>query len=254
MDLRERSPCILSSKAAWSWRCFLVYASKLGPITSPVEDLKADRYVTLLRRSGKLYGIDSICFHAGGPLGIGDIEDVNGNPCLVCPWHYYKVDMATGDKYYQQVKFENGKMVPGGWASNGIKQRAHTVTEVDGSLYLQVSSQPIKVDSDQYAGNEACGERVIKAGGHVQQPGPNTPCFHVGGDGKKLPPSGAIMKAARLTAQKSPLSAQGKAEQPSSPPVSQISQRGSATECDGEGGSRDNLHGRRPEGDEDSTQ
>eukprot|EP00983_Pelagomonas_calceolata_P052996 1143103-Pelagomonas_calceolata.AAC.3 len=22
--------------------------------------------------------------------GIGDIEDVNGNPCLVCPWHYYK--------------------------------------------------------------------------------------------------------------------------------------------------------------------
>ncbi len=23
--------------------------------------------------------------------GIGDIEDVNGNACLVCPWHFYKV-------------------------------------------------------------------------------------------------------------------------------------------------------------------
>ena len=23
--------------------------------------------------------------------GIGDIEEVDGRPCLVCPWHYYKV-------------------------------------------------------------------------------------------------------------------------------------------------------------------
>lgn len=27
-----------------------------------------------------------------------------------------QIDMASGDKYYQQVKFENGKMVPGEWA------------------------------------------------------------------------------------------------------------------------------------------
>jgi hypothetical protein len=25
------------------------------------------------------------------PQGIGDIEEVNGRACLVCPWHYYKV-------------------------------------------------------------------------------------------------------------------------------------------------------------------
>lgn len=48
--------------------------------------------------------------------GIGDIEDVNGRACIVCPWHYYKIDVETGDKYYQQVKFVNGKMVEGDWA------------------------------------------------------------------------------------------------------------------------------------------
>lgn len=107
------------------------------------------RYVTVVRRNGQLYAIDSVCFHAGGPLvrsarprsssrnapntapfatvpralrkhypsracsrareavrgrgtemygyvcdcvqGLGDIEEVNGRACLVCPWHYYKV-------------------------------------------------------------------------------------------------------------------------------------------------------------------
>mmetsp|Transcript_26510 Transcript_26510/g.71676 ORF Transcript_26510/g.71676 Transcript_26510/m.71676 type:complete len:161 (-) Transcript_26510:729-1211(-) len=159
--------------------------------------------------------------------------------------------MATGDKYYQQVKFENGKMVPGGWATNGIKQRVHTVTEVDGSLYLEVSLQPVKVDSDQYASNEACGERVMKAGGHVKQPGPNAPCLHVGGDGKRLPPSGAIMKAARLAARKSPLqSAQEKKEEPLGTPLAQTCQRVLATVCDGGSGSGEDEHGRGPEDDE----
>ena len=25
------------------------------------------------------------------PLTVGDIEDVNGHPCVLCPWHHYKV-------------------------------------------------------------------------------------------------------------------------------------------------------------------
>jgi hypothetical protein len=50
--------------------------------------------------------------------------------------------MATGDKYYQQVVFQNGKMLPGGWASNGIKQRAHHVEEHEGGLWIELSTQP----------------------------------------------------------------------------------------------------------------
>lgn len=35
---------------------------------------------------------------AGGPLALGDIEDVNGHTCLVCPWHYYVVALENGEK------------------------------------------------------------------------------------------------------------------------------------------------------------
>lgn len=69
----------------------------------------------MLRLQGVLHAIDSVCFHAGGPLGIGEIEDLNGKSCIVCPWHHYKIDLTSGDKYYQAGVWENGKMKPGEW-------------------------------------------------------------------------------------------------------------------------------------------
>lgn len=74
------------------------------------------RYVTLLRHNGQLACIVSICFHAGGPLGVGDIEDVGGRPCLSCPWHYYKVgsagaaDAATGVSAHAQGQHNNSNV------------------------------------------------------------------------------------------------------------------------------------------------
>lgn len=55
------------------------------------------RTVTVLKHNGKVYAIDTACFHQGGPLGTeGDIEDINGVACLHCPWHGFKVeDMAV---------------------------------------------------------------------------------------------------------------------------------------------------------------
>lgn len=32
----------------------------------------------------------------GGNLWEGDIEDVGGNPCVVCPLHRYRISLATG--------------------------------------------------------------------------------------------------------------------------------------------------------------
>lgn len=152
------------------------------------------RYITVLRLDGALRCIDSICFHAGGPLGIGDIEDVNGNKCLVCPWHFYKIDVATGDKYYQGVQFVNGKMVSGDWKSNGVKQRVHPVSEVDGKIYVELSTAgpdgqaPGPIDSDEYACNAPCGDRVLNSA-----PSANKVRVHsVGADGKK--PSGHVLR------------------------------------------------------------
>jgi hypothetical protein len=46
------------------------------------------RLVTVFRRSGKLSAIDAVCHHAGGPMTLGpvfDIEDL-GLAVVACPW------------------------------------------------------------------------------------------------------------------------------------------------------------------------
>lgn len=50
------------------------------------------RSVTLLWHGGKMYCVDSLCSHMGGPLSEGDIEDMpDGTACIKCPWHSFKV-------------------------------------------------------------------------------------------------------------------------------------------------------------------
>ena len=50
------------------------------------------RSITFLRHNGKVHAVDSNCYHMGGPLGEGDIEELaSGHLCITCPWHKYKV-------------------------------------------------------------------------------------------------------------------------------------------------------------------
>jgi nitrite reductase/ring-hydroxylating ferredoxin subunit len=51
------------------------------------------RSVTLLRHGEKVYCVDTLCSHMGGPLGqSGDIEDTpDGSACIRCPWHSFRV-------------------------------------------------------------------------------------------------------------------------------------------------------------------
>src|SRR5271165_6577553 len=46
----------------------------------------------LAKLNGKLCALDNECPHHGGPLGEGEIEDGK----VVCPWHAYAFDLATG--------------------------------------------------------------------------------------------------------------------------------------------------------------
>ena len=68
----------------------------------------------MLNHRGCHYAIDAICFHAGGPLTLGDIEDVDGNPCIKCPWHHYLIKLDDGDKLYDSLVKDpkTGKLVP----------------------------------------------------------------------------------------------------------------------------------------------
>lgn len=138
------------------------------------------RYVTILRHSGHLHCIDSVCFHAGGPLGIGDIEELGDKACILCPWHYYKIDIVTGEKYYQTLTWVHGKATPGDWKSNGQKQRVHPIREQNGFIYVALDKEG-NYESDEYASNVTCGERVIAGGASAAR----RKAGMVGGDGRR---------------------------------------------------------------------
>eukprot|EP00890_Picochlorum_soloecismus_P005765 jgi/Picsp_1/618/NSC_00614-R1_rieske domain-containing isoform 1 len=107
------------------------------------------RYVSVIRYKDALYCLDSVCFHAGGPLGLGDIEDVAGDtPCL------------TGEKWYQAADpGRDGKLQPGEWKSVGVRQRRHSVEMREDGLYVKLSDGG-EVASDSYATKADCGERI----------------------------------------------------------------------------------------------
>ena len=46
--------------------------------------------------SGVVSVLDAHCFHMGTALAGGDIEDLHGHSCIVCPAHRYRIDLATG--------------------------------------------------------------------------------------------------------------------------------------------------------------
>lgn len=68
----------------------------------------AGRYVTIVRVGKHLRAIDAICYHEGGALGLGDIEDVGevGRSCLRCPKHRHLIDVETGVRWFQGMDKE----------------------------------------------------------------------------------------------------------------------------------------------------
>jgi len=48
--------------------------------------------VAIANVDGKLYAINNVCLHRGGPLGEGEL---NGK-IVTCPWHGWTYDVTTG--------------------------------------------------------------------------------------------------------------------------------------------------------------
>lgn len=75
----------------------------------------AGKTICVANVNGSCTAIDNVCLHMGGPLGQGYIE--NGK--IVCPWHGWEYDPATGslegdpktriDVY--PIKVENGDVL-----------------------------------------------------------------------------------------------------------------------------------------------
>ncbi|XP_053159831.1 Rieske domain-containing protein isoform X1 [Hemicordylus capensis] len=108
------------------------------------------REVLVLYHDGRFYAMDCRCYHAGGPLHLGEIEDINGQPCIICPWHKYKIILATGEGLYQAVNPREPSVTPK-WQSKGVKQRTHCITVDNGNVYVTLSDLADDIDSDYYA-------------------------------------------------------------------------------------------------------
>lgn len=96
------------------------------------------RFVTIFRLRGRLSAIDAICHHAGGPLTLGPVEDIEdlGVTVVLCPWHKFMVTVDQGLKAYKSVAFQDGKPVPGPWKLGKMVQRAHLIVEDSSGLYV----------------------------------------------------------------------------------------------------------------------
>ncbi|MDO8434909.1 MAG: Rieske (2Fe-2S) protein [Candidatus Binatus sp.] len=52
----------------------------------------AGKQIALFNVGGKFYAIDNACKHRGGPLGEGEVDGAT----VICPWHGWEYDVATG--------------------------------------------------------------------------------------------------------------------------------------------------------------
>lgn len=132
---------------------------KAGRITKLVNGC---RDVLVLYHQGQLHAMDLHCYHSGGALQDGDIEDFDGRLCIVCPWHKYKITLAEGEGLYQAVDDPLAKPLKTHWRSKGVKQRIHKVTEVNGDIYVTLNDSSEVIASDTYQ-TESYRTTLLKA-------------------------------------------------------------------------------------------
>ncbi len=74
-------------------------ASEVGP-DSVIEVMVGETPYAICNVGGKITALTGICPHRGGPLGQGAI---NG-PNVVCPWHAWEWNCATGENDMDPAK------------------------------------------------------------------------------------------------------------------------------------------------------
>ncbi|KAA0150781.1 hypothetical protein FNF28_07210 [Cafeteria roenbergensis] len=113
--------------------------------------LASGRGIMLLRVEGKVHCMDHACYHHGAPLLHADIEDLGDHKCIVCPWHNYKIDLATGEGVYVGLDSEAlaAGRKEGSIKSKGIKQRVHP-TQVSAASPDAAEGAPAPADPTPY--------------------------------------------------------------------------------------------------------
>jgi nitrite reductase (NADH) small subunit len=69
-------------------------ATKIGEVPpGMVRELQLDgKVIALANVGGKLYAVNNVCLHRGGPLGQGELS----GQVVTCPWHGWQYDVTSG--------------------------------------------------------------------------------------------------------------------------------------------------------------
>eukprot|EP00755_Sulcionema_specki_P032740 Sspe_Gene.99369::Locus_72900_Transcript_1_1_Confidence_1.000_Length_1329::g.99369::m.99369 len=107
--------------------------------------------VVVLRTEEGWAALDNACYHHGGPLYLGDIEEYNGQTCLVCPWHRSKIAISTGISLYEAFDASTCDHHATD-KSGGPRQRVHEIVERDGEVLIRLNrAEQGSYASDRYA-------------------------------------------------------------------------------------------------------
>eukprot|EP00759_Apiculatamorpha_spiralis_P029582 PhF_6_TR31736/c0_g1_i2/m.46712 len=124
-----------------------------------VVTVNSRRYVTILYipRDGSVRCVDSACYHAGGPLGLGRVEEVDGDPCLLCPSHGYCISLVSGTRIHRDMDIEDGVIIcKGVHRTTDLVQRIHRIRVNSDTNHLEVLVDTVttKYQSDWIAASE----------------------------------------------------------------------------------------------------
>jgi nitrite reductase/ring-hydroxylating ferredoxin subunit len=70
------------------------------PPDSVMELMVGDRPYAVCHAGGAIRALSGVCIHRGGPLGQGQIHHTR----VVCPYHLWEFDFATGAYHYEPSK------------------------------------------------------------------------------------------------------------------------------------------------------
>lgn len=109
-----------------NWQC----VGKKCDFDSPCTKLYSadgEHIVLVHTEDDRFWAMDSSCPHEGGPLDLGDIEDLgDGKRVLVCPWHHFDFCLETGA------------------SSMGLQNQVYEVRVVQDMIYINTQNELCK--------------------------------------------------------------------------------------------------------------
>ena len=117
----------------------------------PVRIDVENKPIVLTKVSGKIYAMDAVCSHEGGPLEDGTVEGYN----LTCPWHYAIFDVRNAKVSDQTV-----------WATDLNSYQVET-DEGSGDIFVKLEAD--EKDKDRPSTQPSAKEEVPETTQQLQE-------------------------------------------------------------------------------------